>query len=36
VAFWERLRDEVRFASSEALSGQIRDDVERTRAIVGG
>jgi riboflavin kinase/FMN adenylyltransferase len=36
VAFWERLRDEVRFDSPEDLSGQIRDDVERARAIVGG
>jgi riboflavin kinase/FMN adenylyltransferase len=36
VAFWERLRDEVRFDSPEDLSGKIRDDVERARAIVGG
>jgi riboflavin kinase/FMN adenylyltransferase len=34
VEFWERLRDEVAFPSSEALSEAIADDVERTRAIV--
>jgi riboflavin kinase/FMN adenylyltransferase len=34
VEFWERLRDEVRFDSSEELVAQIAQDVERTRAIV--
>jgi riboflavin kinase/FMN adenylyltransferase len=34
VEFWTRLRDEVRFDSPEALSRQISDDVERTRALV--
>jgi riboflavin kinase / FMN adenylyltransferase len=35
VEFWERLRDEVRFDSPDDLSRQIKDDVERTREIVG-
>jgi riboflavin kinase/FMN adenylyltransferase len=35
VEFWQRLRDEVAFPSSEALSEAIAEDVERTRAIVG-
>lgn len=34
VEFWARLRDEVRFDSTEALSSQIREDVERTRSLV--
>ena len=34
VEFWERLRDEVKFPSAEALSAQIALDVERTRGIV--
>jgi len=34
IEFWERLRDEVRFDSVEALSAQIADDVERTREVV--
>ncbi len=34
IEFWARLRDEVRFDSVEALSGQIADDVERTRQLV--
>jgi riboflavin kinase/FMN adenylyltransferase len=34
VEFWERLRDEVRFDSAEDLSRQIKEDVERTRAVV--
>ena len=34
VEFWERLRDEVRFASADELSRQIAADVERTRALV--
>lgn len=33
VEFWERLRDEVKFDSSEELIRQIAEDVERTRAI---
>jgi len=35
IEFWERLRDEERFDSPEALSRQIGKDVERTRALVG-
>jgi riboflavin kinase / FMN adenylyltransferase len=35
VEFWFRLRDEVRFDSPQALAGQIAEDVERTRAMVG-
>jgi riboflavin kinase/FMN adenylyltransferase len=35
LEFWERLRDEVRFDSPDELSRQIKDDVERTREIVG-
>jgi riboflavin kinase/FMN adenylyltransferase len=35
VEFWERLRDEERFDSPEELSRQIKEDVERTRSIVG-
>lgn len=35
VEFWHRLRDEVRFESPEELIRQIRDDVERARALVG-
>jgi riboflavin kinase/FMN adenylyltransferase len=34
VEFWERLRDEVRFDSAEALALQIKEDVTRTRALV--
>jgi riboflavin kinase / FMN adenylyltransferase len=34
VSFWERLRDEARYASVEELVGAIAGDVERTRAIV--
>ncbi|HEX6208280.1 MAG TPA: bifunctional riboflavin kinase/FAD synthetase [Actinomycetota bacterium] len=34
IELWERLRDEERFESSEALSRQIERDVERTRAVV--
>lgn len=34
VEFWERLRDELRFDSAEALAAQIREDVERTRTLV--
>jgi riboflavin kinase/FMN adenylyltransferase len=35
VEFWARLRDEIRFDSTEALSRQISQDVERTRELVG-
>jgi riboflavin kinase / FMN adenylyltransferase len=34
IEFWERLRDEVRFESVEALSEQITADVDRTRSVV--
>jgi riboflavin kinase / FMN adenylyltransferase len=34
VEFWERLHDEIRFDSAEALARQIAEDVERTRALV--
>ena len=34
LEFWERLRDEARFDSPEALAKQISDDVERTRTLV--
>jgi riboflavin kinase/FMN adenylyltransferase len=34
VEFWERLRDEVPFASVGELVAAIGDDVERTRSIV--
>jgi riboflavin kinase/FMN adenylyltransferase len=34
VEFWERLRDEVRFESAEALAVQMKEDVARTRALV--
>jgi riboflavin kinase/FMN adenylyltransferase len=34
VEFWERLRDEVRFEAPEDLARQIKEDVERTRAVV--
>jgi riboflavin kinase / FMN adenylyltransferase len=35
VEFWDRIRDEERFDSAEALARQMADDVERTRALVG-
>ena len=35
VEFWERLRDEEKYDTPEALAEQIDDDVRRTRAIVG-
>ena len=35
VEFWERLRDEEKYESPDALVDQIDDDVQRTRAIVG-
>jgi riboflavin kinase/FMN adenylyltransferase len=34
LEFWERLREEIRFDSAEDLARQIKDDVERTRALV--
>lgn len=34
VEFWHRLRDEVRFESGDDLARQIKDDVERTRALM--
>ena len=34
IEFWERLRDEIRFESAEDLARQIKEDVERTRAVV--
>jgi riboflavin kinase/FMN adenylyltransferase len=34
LEFWARLRDETRFDSPEDLVRQIRQDVERTRALV--
>ena len=35
VEFWQRLRDEVRFGSSEALIEQMHRDIEETRTIIG-
>jgi riboflavin kinase/FMN adenylyltransferase len=35
LEFWERLRDELRFESPDDLSRQIKEDVERTREVVG-
>jgi riboflavin kinase/FMN adenylyltransferase len=34
VEFWERLRDEQRFESPQALAAQIAADVEQTKALV--
>ena len=34
LEFWERLRDEVRYDTVDALVAAIADDVERTREIV--
>lgn len=34
IEFWERLRDEERFDSVEALVAQMKRDVEQTRALV--
>ena len=34
LEFWERLRDEVRYDTVDALVEAIADDVERTREIV--
>jgi riboflavin kinase/FMN adenylyltransferase len=35
VEFWERLRDEEKYDTPDALVAQIDEDVQRTRAIVG-
>jgi riboflavin kinase/FMN adenylyltransferase len=34
VAFWERIRDEVRFPSPEALQAQVGVDIQRVREIL--
>jgi riboflavin kinase/FMN adenylyltransferase len=34
IGFWERLRDEVRYPSTDALVAAIADDVARTREVV--
>lgn len=36
VEFWDRLRDEMRFASVDELVAQMHRDVEATRSKVGG
>jgi riboflavin kinase/FMN adenylyltransferase len=36
LEFWARLRDEQRFESPSALSKQIAEDVDRTRAVIHG
>ncbi len=36
VEFWERLRDEVRFGSTQALIDQMHADISRTRGLVEG
>ncbi|MGH2739702.1 MAG: bifunctional riboflavin kinase/FAD synthetase [Actinomycetota bacterium] len=35
VELWERLRDEMKFDSPKALAAQIRQDVDRTRELLG-
>ena len=35
VEFWQRLRDELRFDSKEALIEQMHRDIEQTRALIG-
>jgi riboflavin kinase/FMN adenylyltransferase len=35
LEFWERLRDELRFDSVEALIAQIQADVDQTRRVIG-
>jgi riboflavin kinase / FMN adenylyltransferase len=35
VEFWQRLRDELRFESREALIEQMHRDIEETRSLVG-
>ena len=34
IEFWQRLRDEERFDSVDALVAKIDDDVRRTREVV--
>jgi riboflavin kinase/FMN adenylyltransferase len=34
VTFWERIRDEVRFASPDALQAQVGRDIQRVREIL--
>ncbi len=36
IEFWKRLRDEIRFASAQALIDQMHRDIEETRLLVGG
>jgi riboflavin kinase/FMN adenylyltransferase len=36
LELWARLRDELRFESVDELVRQMAEDVERTRAVVGG
>jgi riboflavin kinase/FMN adenylyltransferase len=36
IEFWERLRDEVRYDSTDELVAAIADDVARTRQVVAG
>jgi riboflavin kinase/FMN adenylyltransferase len=33
VEFWERLRDELRFDSKEALIEQMHRDIDQTRSL---
>lgn len=35
IEFWERLRDELRFESSQDLIAQMHRDIDQTRAIIG-
>lgn len=35
VTFWERIREEVRFASPEELQAQVARDIRRAREILG-
>lgn len=35
IEFWERLRDEERFDSTQALIDQMHRDIDRTRDIIG-
>ena len=35
IEFWERLRDELRFDSADALIAQMHRDIEATRGIIG-
>lgn len=36
IEFWQRLRDELRFDSKEALIEQMHRDIEETRLIIAG